>query len=258
MPYEIVFSMRNNVGIMGGVKKFVDLIIDEDNNEKENDCLIDNIFVEVNTSPMDQLHLSDDDEEEIVDDEDSLAKDVEIAQELENELINTRVTRSTNIRETVNVAQGVAAEKMCNKHDRKRNKVTREFEVGMHVSVKKDKIDKGSSELARIPCVISKIVNEKYELTTEFGILDHLRRADDLEPYHGLIEFDISKITDKIPLRTVCIKIADRNKPIKEIEIECNCNGKCSTKQCKCFKNGTKCHSHCHTKTENKCCINHK
>ena len=82
------------------------------------------------------------------------------------------------------------------------------------------------TELRRLPCVIVDVNYDKYQLACQWGILEDLYGAQHLEMYHGLIEFDISKITDKISLRTVCIKIADRNKPIKEIEIECNCNGK--------------------------------
>ncbi len=240
--------MKNNVGVLGGVKKFVDLIVDDDNNESESDCFIENVFVEVNTSPV------EDNVDESLD-KSHLHLDESLGEEQET---NQRMLRSTAIRDTVNNAQGVNAEKMKDKHDAKRNKVTREFKVGDHVSVKKDKIDKGSSELARVPCVITDERNNKFQLTTEFGILENLRRADDLEPYHGLIEFEANKITETISLRTVCIRIAKRNKPIKEIEIECNCTGNCDKNQCKCFKNGQKCHSHCHTKKENKCCKNGK
>ena len=80
---------------------------------------------------------------------------------------------------------------MLKKHDHKRNKVARDFKVGDHVSVKKDKIDKGSSELARVPCVIIKAAHNKFELATEFGIIENMRRAEDLEPFNGLIEFDV-------------------------------------------------------------------
>ena len=79
---------------------------------------------------------------------------------------------------------------MLKKHDHKRNKKTRDFKVGDHVSVKKDKIDQGGSELGRVPCIIVRESNEKFELATEFGILENTRRANDLEPYNGLIEFD--------------------------------------------------------------------
>ena len=40
---------------------------------------------------------------------------------------------------------------------------------------------------------------------SNFGILENMRRADDLEPYNGLIEFDPAKATEFVSLRTVCI-----------------------------------------------------
>ena len=109
-----------------------------------------------------------------------------------------------------------------NKHDHKRNKATRDFKVGDHVSVKKDKIDKGSSELSRVPCVIIREAHNKFELLTEFGILDNMRRADDLEPYNGLIEFDVDELKEKgefVSLRTVAINLGNRNKAINQFAL---------------------------------------
>jgi len=97
---------------------------------------------------------------------------------------------------------------MLKKHDHKRNKVTRDFKVGDHVSVKKDKIDKESSELARVPCVIIRAAHNKFELATEFGIIENMRKAVDLEPINSLIEFDVNEIIEKgekVSLRTVAI-----------------------------------------------------
>ena len=48
---------------------------------------------------------------------------------------------------------------MSTKHDHKRNKKNMNFKVGDHVSVKKDKIDKGTSELGRVNCIIARKSN---------------------------------------------------------------------------------------------------
>ena len=272
------------MGILGRVKKFVDIVVDDDNNRTETECLQENNeFTTVNTMPIydtpttsdaetpttsdaETLNLSDSDSEVVTpkprnneEEEEEKAEEGEENRTLESERIeneiNTRKLRSTAIRELVVTNQDKAVEKMMNKHDHKRNKATRDFKVGDHVSVKKDKIDKGSSELSRVPCVIIREAHNKFELLTEFGILDNMRRADDLEPYNGLIELDVDELKEKgefVSLRTVAINLGNRNKAINQIEIECNCTGKCKDGRCSCAKANVKCNSHCHSKKPDK------
>ncbi len=115
--------------------------------------------------------------------------------------------------------------------------------------------------MARVPCVIIRAAHNKFELATEFGIIENMRRAEELEPFNGLIDFDVNEIIgkgEKVSLRTVAINLGNRNKAINEIE--CDCTGKCDNMRCKCHKAKVKCNSHFHSKKSlnNNKCENHK
>lgn len=162
------------------------------------------------------------------------------------------------IRDTVRDNQEKAAKKMQEKHNKKRNKRTLEFAVGDKVSVLIPRIDRGGSDLPRLPGIIRRVSNEGefYEIVTEHGILKDCLRACDLEMYYGLLSFELSAITNKISLREASKKTNKRDRDLTEIEISCQCNGTCSGGKCKCFSLGVKCNSHCHIKSVNKCCKN--
>ena len=146
---------------------------------------------------------------------------------------------------------------MSEKHNKKRNKRTVEFEVGEGVSVLIPAIDRGGSQLPRAPGVICRVIkdHELYEICTKYGILQDCLSAGDLESYNGIIDFDYKTITNKISLRTVSSMIAGRDKDLKDIEVSCNCKSKCSDLRCGCFKRKLPCNSHCHTKSAH-CCEN--
>ena len=78
--------------------------------------------------------------------------------------------------------------------------------------------------------------NDKYELTCAYGILDYHYRADNLQLYHWLMEFEATTITNKISIRAACGLSADRTKHLSEIEAECDCIGKCLDNRCKLKK----------------------
>ncbi len=45
--------MQPNMGILGGLKKFVDIVVNDDNNQKETNCFNeDNLFTIVDTTPL--------------------------------------------------------------------------------------------------------------------------------------------------------------------------------------------------------------
>jgi len=139
------------------------------------------------------------------------------------------------------------------KHNHKRNRKTVEFEIGDAVTLKKTKIDRGGTELARLVAVVTGKKRINYILTCEYGKLDFQYPAEELERYNGLIEFDVSKITGTISLRAAIGKSAERDKLLSEIEVKCDCRGKCLTKKCKCFSKELKCNSHCHGKNSVDC-----
>ncbi|RNA19520.1 Ribonuclease H [Brachionus plicatilis] len=145
---------------------------------------------------------------------------------------------------------------MEEKHNKKRNKRTLEFVVSDKASVLIPRIDRGGSDLPRLPGIIARVSNggEYYEIITEHGILKDCLRACDLEMYHGQLSFDYSTIINQISLREAARKTNKRDKDLKEIEISCQCNGTCTGGKCKCFISGVKCNSHCHLKSVSKCC----
>ena len=87
-------------------------------------------------------------------------------------------------------------------------------------------------------------------MVCEYGILDVLYGAGDLEEFHGLIEYDHKKIVNSISLTGAAIKVTNgkRETAISEIEITCDCKGKCSDRRCKSFNAKQKCNSHFHGK----------
>ncbi|CAF0949887.1 unnamed protein product [Brachionus calyciflorus] len=181
----------------------------------------------------------------------------EIGQD-EVDLETIRLTRSRALREQVNSNQDIAVEKMCKKHDRKRNKRTVLFKKGDCVSLKIPSIDVGGSELSRLPCIVKEMIHDKYQLVCEYGIIESHLRIEELELYSGLLEFEVDKVTEMISIRAAAALAGNRTKAIKEIEVECDCTGKCNTKQCKCIKANLKCNSHCHRKksVDSKSCLN--
>ena len=90
--------------------------------------------------------------------------------------------------------------------------------------------------MPRLPGVISATVHDKYEITTEWGILADKLRADHLEPYAGLIEYEVDQIKNIISIREAAIAAAGRSKKITDIEIKCDCTEKCQDRRCNCFK----------------------
>jgi hypothetical protein len=112
--------------------------------------------------------------------------------------------------------------------------------------------------LKRLPCIVTKVVANKYVLTSEYGIIENKYGAQELEFYNGLLDLDLDSIKNKISLRAAAAKAGNRNKTIKEIEVSCDCLTQCQTRRCDCYKSGQACNSHCHLKksVDNKKCVN--
>ena len=144
-----------------------------------------------------QLQTNNDDViEEVVrldESEEEGADELEESDDKENEtilpesasIIDKVLTRSNLLRSKVSKNQDKAAKTMLKKHDHKRNKRTVEFSVGDSVSVMKPRIDRGSSDLPRLPGIVSAVSGEFYTIVTKYGILANKLRSGDLELYNG-------------------------------------------------------------------------
>ena len=119
------------------------------------------------------------------------------------------------------------------------------------------RINRGGSDLTRIPGVVCRVAGYFFEICTKYDKLNDCLRSDDLDKYHGVIDFDNITITNKISMRELARKFSNRTEDLKDIEISCNCNGKCGDRRCSCFLHDEDCNSHCHLKSTVKgCCTN--
>ncbi len=112
-----------------------------------------------------------------------------------------------------------AIKKMETKHNHKSNKKTVVSELANNVSIKIPSIYNVGTELRRMPCVISDVKYNKYQLTCQWGILEDLYGSADLEMFNGLIEFDYRQITNKISLRSAAKAASNgnRDKTLSEV-----------------------------------------
>jgi hypothetical protein len=168
-------------------------------------------------------------------------------------------SESLSLRKKAGLNQDIARRRMCLKYNNKKGKTCFDFSIGDKVSVKVDKLDRISLDLKRIPGVVSAKSGDKdlfFSITTEFGILETKYRAYELEKYYGALNFDISKISQKITLREVCRKFNKRVVEVDKASIHCKCSGRCfNDKRCNCFKNKKICTSHCLNHISGKNCV---
>lgn len=241
MAFEIVFDREPNVA---REKKIAELIY---NNETEVEQEIENQDYLEPPQSISRIQIFREKEHA-----ESLPTSTFANEPIDQEVVKPK----SDVRIQVKANQEKSVKKMEEKHNKKRNKRTLEFEIGDKVSVAIPRIDRGGSDLPRLPGVIGRSANDYYEIVTEFGILNDCLRADDLELYNGPLNFDYQEVKNKIPLRKAAMLINNRNKDLKDTEISCDCGGNCKNNRCKCFKLSEKCNSHCHLKSESKKCSN--
>ncbi len=208
-------------------------------------------FPSPNHSSEHSFPKPDDEEIDEEDDED----EVVLVQPTSSTIIDEVRTRSKSTRAQVSLNQTKNAEKMTRKHDHRRNKKTTVFKVGDAVSVLIPRIDRGGTDMPRLPGKVTRVTNDLHEITTAYGVLNDCYRAGDLEPYSG----DVSGFTSttKISMTAAASRASNRDQALKEIEISCGCRTTaCSDGRCRCFKNKVHCNSHCHLKIGNQSCCN--
>ena len=165
--------------------------------------------------------------------------DSEVEESIDEESMNDDIN---SIRSQLVLNKDVSNRKMIEKHDRKRNKKTVDFELGQLVTVQIPRIDRGNCDFRRLPamiCAVSGRIDQFFKLLTLFGILSDSYRADDLEPYYGIVNVQIENYESrykKISLREAADSYVNRGETV-EIVTSCNCNGVCTDdNRCKCHK----------------------
>ena len=136
-----------------------------------------------------------------------------------------------------------AATSMSNFYNRKKRKTACEFNVGDRVSLGIPKLDRTSTDLPRLPCVVIAVHGEKvlsYSLATEFGRLEQRFRAGDLMTYTGTVD---AKQEPVLSVREAAKLANPENKFLKS---SCNCRTGCKTSRCSCRANKIACSTHCH------------
>jgi len=137
-----------------------------------------------------------------------------------------------------------SASRMADSYNRKKRVTIRDFSVNDYVPVAIPKIDRASTDLPRLPCVVTEVHGDKvrsYSLAGKHGILKDKYRAGDLMKYSGTIEADLSS---RISLRTAA---KTENASSKFTTKSCKCTSGCKTSvRCSCHRNGITCTTHCH------------
>ena len=118
------------------------------------------------------------------------------------------------------------------------------WRVGDAVTVNVPTLDRGSLDFKRVPGVIVKITNGFHKIRTQFGVLETQYRTDELESCSFLAAI-VDWWTDDavLTLREVERKF---NMQTNEVAVY-KCKSACTTKKCKCFKNGIWCTTRSHS-----------
>jgi hypothetical protein len=143
-------------------------------------------------------------------------------------------------------------EKMTNKHCAKRNKKLIAFEVGEFVTVLIPAVDRGHSDMPRLPAKITKIIEKentvtRYNLVSVHGVLDVNYCGRDLEKYTGVLRIDPKAMDTQISLHTAAGLASNHTSALTFANVKCNCKTDCKSGHCACFKSLQKCTSHCHS-----------
>ena len=137
---------------------------------------------------------------------------------------------------------------------------THKFEVGEYASLRIPRIDRSSTDLQRLPCVIVEVIGKAqsmYRLRCKFGILQTCFHAGDLEPFKAKYDIQVEGWQEQPQL--TLREAARRQAPWKPFtKNHCNCKpGTCETRRCYCKKAGIDCSTHCHKGEgcKNKTCV---
>ena len=132
----------------------------------------------------------------------------------------------------------------------KYQKPCHKFTVGDRVTVRIPKVDRASTDLHRLPCVIIKVVGKKhpsYQLCSKYGVLSSCYPSGELESYPGddldELNFETWQQLPKISIREASHQQNPKN---AYYGITCNCKKGCKSKSCSCRQKEKPCSSKCH------------
>jgi hypothetical protein len=120
----------------------------------------------------------------------------------------------------------------------------RVFSQGDKVSIAVPRLDRTSTDDKRVfGKVLDMPKDDRYEIITPYGILDRLYPTNQLLPLDESIEVNIpSGNVSKVSLHFVAAKESSSG----TIMVHCGCKKDCSTRRCKCRKEGVHCSIACH------------
>lgn len=132
--------------------------------------------------------------------------------------------------------------RMKNKYSKRKRVKVEDFTMGQEVSVKIPKIDRGSTDMTRLPAVIVRKSSSSlpvYKLLTKYGTLKNSYTASNLMAYPGIVP--VGNPDKVVSLREAAILSNSMTKLVF-----CKCKKGCKTTTCKCKKNKQVCSSRCH------------
>ena len=154
------------------------------------------------------------------------------------------VSRHDKIRKDALKHTRDAAERMSQHYNSSKKIKTCRFNVGDGVTVRVPSKDRGPCDMQRVPGVVMKATNGFYKIHTQFGVLTTRYRTDELEKSAvKVVDVNGWESDDTLTLREAARRFNNRE---TEVAV-CQCKSKCLTKRCKCFKEGLKCTSRCHS-----------
>eukprot|EP00731_Ephydatia_muelleri_P032771 Em0024g315a len=139
-----------------------------------------------------------------------------------------------------------SAKKMAEGYNKQHS--TLSFVIGESVSVRIPRIDRASSDLSLLPCVVVEIVGgdqSLYRLRCQDGVLNVCYTAGELEKFNGSVVCTEKKWQNQrfISLREAARKQAPWNHFVSNA---CKCKTGCLNRKCQCVRKNISCSTYCH------------
>lgn len=113
-----------------------------------------------------------------------------------------------------------------------------------------------ATDSRRLFCTVRQVPKaHRYELQTKYGVLDRLVPTRELKKVPRLLA-DSEEMRTLVngPLKKVSMrKIGEMASTSDRVLISCRCKAECSSRKCRCFKEGKRCSVHCHASAEHNC-----